>query len=360
VRCILVLCIVSCFLKGSGQPPGTGYSVQLLAGSLYKHTNKIYLHERVFPTSMEFSWQKQTQGNQLWQQRFGYPETALNILTTYNGHRALGFTLGIYPSIQFKIRNQFFFKMGGGMGVVTKYWQRNPASDTLNNIIGGALNNVTMFQFGYQRNLSGNWILRLGAHFHHASNASARQPNFGINTYGVFAGIKYQVAGTPQNSTSIAQPANKLNQQLIGLKWGYSLAEDKTPDGPMYPAYSMALLLQHTFRNKIRGSLGWDATYYSRLYSLYKSEHKFDGREKAKAWRNSIVLGGEFLFGKIGMPLQLGVYLDRPIAGPWVYQKLGLNYYIVQKKRFQLFGFTQLKTHFAQAELAEFGLGICF
>jgi hypothetical protein len=77
-----------------------------------------------------------------------------------------------------------------------------------------------------------------------------------------------------------------------------------------------------------------------------------------------VFAGNEFLLGKLGIFLQLGYYLQQsalPIAP--VYEKVGGQYYIVQKehgpiKEFFLSAF--LKTHATVAELGEIGFGFGF
>lgn len=169
----------------------------------------------------------------------------MNTPFAFNGDIRFGYTIGLYPAIQFRLltfsRGNIFWKFGGGIGLVSKYYNRTPSTDSMNNIVGGRVNNVSMFQAGIRYNLTANLSAQGGLFFHHASNASARQPNYGINTYGVFAGINYH----PKTNTkpfSKSSETKRYNPSRIGIRLAYAMAEDKIPDGPMYPYYNMTLL----------------------------------------------------------------------------------------------------------------------
>lgn len=366
MRCIALLILLLSVISGRSQENNLNFGVNGLTGKMFKHTDKIHIPTPVYQQALEWSYRKQTQGNKAWQQRLGYPETSLNLLIAYNGSADLGYTFGIYPAIQFRLagnkRFALWTKLGGGVGYVTKFWKRTPAADSVNNIIGGRINNVSMFQLGLRYHMSSLWSVQGGLHFYHASNASARQPNFGINTYGLFAGLTYHPKGYKHPFHKIKEE-NEKRVYSAGLRLGFSRAEDKIADGPMYSAYNISGFVQRCFRQKYQWSLGVDATYFEKLYAIYKGNGLYKGKENMQAMRYSVFLGNEFLFGKIGLPLQLGIYLNRPIQGPFIYQKLGLNYHVYQKsvsKIQDIFLFTQLKTHLVQAELAEIGIGFLF
>ena len=74
------------------------------------------------------------------------------------------------------------------------------------------------------------------------------------------------------------------------------------------------------------------------------------------------IIGNEFLLGRVGIMLQIGVYLkEGALPVDKYYEKLGCNFYVVQRETGpikELFLSILLKTHKTQAELAEVGLGI--
>ncbi|MBL7772218.1 MAG: acyloxyacyl hydrolase [Chitinophagaceae bacterium] len=360
---------MTCIFLGkylTAQTKNINFGVNMLSGRMLKHTSKITIPTPLAQQAVELSYRKQTQGNKVWQQKFGYPEIALNLLMASNGRSELGYTFGLYPSIQFSLfkrRNtNLFGKIGGGIGYVTRFWDRIPEADTLNNIIGGRINNVSMFQLGVRYYINQHWSLQTGFDFYHASNASARQPNFGINTYGFFLGSSYHPKGYKHPFEHVQEDAS-LNKLRFGLRLSFAMSEDKIPNGPMYPSYHFSGFVQKFYRNKSYLTFGADASYYEKLYALFTMNGMYKNEEKQHAWRYSIYAGHEFLFGKIGFPLHLGFYLNRPIEGPRFYQKLGMNYHFYQRRSSfikDIFVSAILKTHLVQAEQAEFGFGFFF
>lgn len=345
-------------------PKSVSYGLNYLGGKVVVHTPKINIKAPPYSQAIEYSYCKQTKGNRAWQQRYGFPEVGINIAAADYGDSKIGRAIGLYPSIQFKIlstkQSQWYFKLGGGIGFISKAWKRTPSEDTINNIIGSKLNNFTMIQSGYRMNLNKRWTLQAGIHFFHVSNAAARQPNYGINTVGGFLGLRYHPYGIANEIKKQALKIEKNPLNLV-LKYCLAFAEAKTPDGPLYPYYHITLAGSKLYRNKNRAMLGLDATYSAELYANFKNNYKFIGTERQHAIRYSVFGAHEFVFGKVGFPLQYGVYLNRPTGGRKTYQKLGMNYHFYHNDNNRLkdaFLITQLFTELVNAQYAEIGLGI--
>lgn len=342
------------------------YGVNYFGGKILIHTPKIYLQPPAYSQALEFNFNKQTLGNAAWQERFGFPETGLSVCIAHHGSSQLGIAAGLYPTIQFRIINfksgYWYWKIGGGIGINTKSWERTPAADSMNNIVGSTINNFTMIQSGFRLKIAPKWSLQTGVHFYHVSNAGARKPNFGINTMGAHIGVNYHPKGFVNHFAKA--PATKRENPLnFGVQSAVSFSEDKTPDGPMYANYNITLFAGKMYRGKNRFSIGAEGTYNSKLYALFKNTYKFPGNERQHAWQYACFIANEFVFGKIGLPLQLGYYFNRPNGGEPIYQKLGINYHFYHQKNKwvkDMYLLTQLKTHYATADFAEFGLGVLF
>lgn len=337
--------------------------VNYLGGNLFFHTAKIKIPKPAYNQGIEISYSTLLGGKKEWHQRFGFPETGIHLCVADNGNRLLGYSIGLYPSIQFRWwqqgKWQAFFKIGGGIGIVTKHWQRVPISDTINNIIGGLVNNFTQMQVGGRYYVSQNLGIQGGLFFHHASNAAARQPNLGLNTYGLYVGAIYLPKGYISSYTR-QQLSDGKQPIRIGAKLGFGMAEDKIPNGPMYRMYNITVFAAKGYLHKNSVWLGSDMTYNSSLYAKYQHNGNYIGVKWKYAWRYSVFAAHEFVFGKTGLYGQLGYYLNRPIGGPKLYQRLGILYHPYRHKQKDLFFSLQLKTHLAQAEHAEIGMGFMF
>ena len=361
---IAILCL-TVSLKCMAQ---VSFGANYLGGKVMLHTSKIYIQAPNYSQALELSYQRQSRGYQYWHKRYGYPETSFNMALVHYGGSELGTAIGIYPAIQFSFlktpKMNFFFRIGGGLAYATQRWNRLPYSDSMNNILGSRINNFTMIQLGGKMNITPHWSIRTGLHFFHISNAAARQPNYGINTSGFFIGGAYcpQHHSTPIASSS--KGSSPYKKFTLGATASISFAEDKVADGPIYPNYTFGILSGLHWREKFRSSIGLDAAFSEKMRSFYKNNYLFPGKEKRQAWRYSVYLAHEFLWGRVGLPLQLGYYLNRPLGGEPIYQKVGLNYHFIRNLRKYKLGdaylMLQLKTHYASAEYVEMGLGILF
>lgn len=362
---VFLLCMIP-FTAWPNEPlAANGQSIGLnaMGGRIFMHTPKIYTKAPPFSGGVEFSFQQQTDGRRDWHQRFGFPELGLHVFYAQHGSAQLGHSISLYPTIQFRLlrlpQGYCFLKFGGGLGYANRHWQRLPSEDTLVNIIGSHVNNFTMFQIGARHFFSYRLSAQAGLHFYHLSNAAARSPNFGINTYGGFLGVNYHLQPALQHFTHrrLARMPNPLN---IALSGSLAFAEDKTPDGPVYPVYTGSLALYKMYRNKSRVFLGSDLIYSSKARSFIRNTNQQVNGRWLSPIQYTAFLGHEFLFGKIGFPLTFGVYLNRPVGGQKIYQKLGMNYHFLHVQKGPVKdGFISLilKTHMIQAQYAELGFG---
>lgn len=366
ITTIFVFLVNSLWAKNKDSLKNYSYGMNYLYGNVLFHTPKINIQNKVIAHAVEFQYNKQTLGNKIWQQRFGFPETGLSILYAQYSDKRLGSAVGIYPSIQFRLlnfKNSFlYFRMGGGIGIATKHWHRVPYSDTMNNIIGSTLNNVTTFMIGYRVKIASEWSAQVGAHFYHVSNAAARKPNFGINTLGGYVGVQYHPRGFV-NAFEKKEDEHRENPFHLAIQTGIGFSEDKAPDGQMYPTYNLNIYAGKMYRGKSRMSVGAEIFYIRKLYALFKNTYQKGGHEKWNALQYALHLQHEFVWGKIGFPMQLGMYLNKPNGGNTLYQKVGINYHPYHNNnKFlnDIYIYTQLKTHYATADYAEVGIGFMF
>ncbi|HMN33151.1 MAG TPA: acyloxyacyl hydrolase [Chitinophagaceae bacterium] len=367
IRFLILIVFLSFFAKASNDSlKNISFGMNYFGGKIFLHTSKIHANVPPYSQAVELNYNKQTNGNKIWQQRFGFPETALNITISDHGEKGFGYAIGVYPSILFRLVNfqysYFYFKIGGGIGVNSKHWERDAHNDSTNNILGSAINNFTMMQTGFRFRLNNYWTAQTGFDFYHVSNAGARKPNFGINTYGVFVGTNYHL-NYFQNHFSKVEDSHRENPLYIGLQTMGSFAEDKIVDGPIYYNYGLNANISKMYRGKNKVALGAEGVYQSKLYSLFKNKSMYVGRERQAAWQYSVFAMHEFVFGKIGFPMHLGYYLNKPNAGYSIYEKLGITYYpyrnqktVIKDVYFSLL----LKTHYATADYAEWGVGFHF
>lgn len=351
--------------------PWTGFGIEanMLYGKVFKHTPKFKLPIPDHSTAFDLNFTLQTYGKKDWEQRRHFPMVGVGITyTNYGIDSIYGRCIGIYPNLQLPIvrgnKLEWTVRIGMGMGYITRDYQRAPVWDTLNNAIGSKIDNFTIFMTDLRYHVNEHLDIQLGGNFTHVSNASFQQPNLGINMYGAHIGIRYfPVTSKPEPIMRDLEPLKSrwLTQVRAGLAFdGYA-----APNGPVYPVYMASLFESIRWHSNNKVFVGIDYSYHTAIYAFLRNNEVGVGSEAQHSWKSAVFAGNEFLFGRVGLVLQLGYYIKEAYLKADVpyYEKLGGNLYLVQKekgalKELCLSAF--LKAHQTDAELVEFGIGAGF
>ena len=371
-RLPLILWLLCLPLSSAAQvnPRGAGFGIEtnLAAGRVLKHTSKFRAPVPPVSTAVELNFIQHTYGRQRWHRSRHFPVPGFGVTyTNYGIDSIYGRCVSFYPNLQFLLvhgkRLEWTLRAGFGGGFVTRHYERAPSWDTLNNAIGSRLNNFTTFATDLRYRLSDHLDLQAGANFSHISNAAFRQPNLGVNMCGGHIGVRYYPV-TSRVVKSEYDPPPLRRRWLAQARLGLTANESGSADGPLYPVYLASVYASRRWHSYNKLLIGFDYSYHSRIYAFLRNNEILPGEEKKNAWKGSAFIGNEFLFGRFGVVLQVGVYLKNAYLrlAPY-YEKLGGNIYILQRERGivkELFGSALLKTHLTQAEMAEFGIGVGF
>jgi len=339
-----------------------------MGGRIFKHTENFKAPVPDFSGAFELDFIQQTYGKKAWEQRRHFPVVGFGVAyTDYGNDRILGKCISVFPYLQFPLvkgkKLEWTLRMGFGLGYATRHYERAPVWDTINNAIGSHLNNYTCFATDLRYHISDHWDIQAGGNFSHISNASLRTPNLGINFYGAHVGFRYYPV-TAHPERILRKLAPQKNRWLAQVRMGLALKENSQPNGPLYPVYLVSAYASRRYASKNKFFAGLDYSYHSEIYAFLKNNEVDPGNEKKKSWKSAVFAGNEFLFGRVGIMLQLGVYLKQAsLTNDPYYEKLGANFYLLQQENGVLkecaFSIL-LKTHKTQAELAEFGLVVGF
>ncbi len=364
----LSLCgLVSAAVAQSSRPlTGFGIEANVFEGKVLKHTEKFHLPIPELSTGVDLNLQWKTHGRKEWQQRRRFPLVGLGFTyTNYGIDSVYGRCLSIYPNIQIQLlcwKNlEWTMRLGNGIAYVTGKYSRFPF-DTLNNAIGSHINDYPSFNTDIRYHINRHWDVQVGGNFTHISDASYHQPNLGINLYGLHAGIKYfPVSSSPE---CIKREIKHLpDRWLVQLRVSAALTGSNAPLGPVYPIYLATGYVSKRWISKNKAFVGVDYSYHTNIYTYLRNNEGFVplGKESQYAYKSAVFLGNEFMLGRLGVVLQLGFYIHQAFQTQGkVYQKLGGNYYLVQREKGplkEMFLCGYLKTHLGTAELAEFGIG---
>jgi hypothetical protein len=351
-------------------PPWSGFGIETIAmgGKVFKHEEKFRLPIPKLSTGLDVDLILHTYGKRPWEQRRKYPTIGLGITyTDYGIDSVYGRCISMYPNIILPIVTgkslEWTLRIGDGIGYVTKRYSRVNPVDTINGAIGSHLNDFAMFSSDLRYHVNEHWDIQIGGHFTHISDASYHKPNLGVNLYGAHIGVRYfPVTSRPKHMVRELQPLK--NRWLAQVRLSMAYVSSEAPNGPLYPVYIASGYMSKRWLSKNKAFAGLDYSYHEDIYAFLRNNQIYPGTESQHSYKSAVFFGNEFLMGRIGVVLQIGVYLAQSALkqDPY-YEKIGGHYYIVQKERgpikeFFLSAF--LKTHKTIAELGEFGLGFGF
>jgi hypothetical protein len=368
-----IISIVSNPFYASAQgdfPPWQGFGIEedILVAKVIKHEPKFTLPIPALTSGIEVNLISKTYGKKDWEQLRSFPTIGLGFAwINYGIDSIYGKCLGIYPNLTIPLLSgrklTWSVKLGDGLGYVTKIYSRTPPVDTLNVAIGAHFNDFAMISTDLQYNPGKHWVIQAGALMSHISNATIEKPNLGINIIGLHLGIRYfPVTSRPIHLNRLVLPPK--NRWLLQARIGMALVASYTPGGPQYPVYIATAFASRRWLGKNKLFAGADYSYHSDTYAFLRNNGLEPGHEAQNSFKTALLAGNEFLMGRVGISLQAGAYLVQSyIKKDPVYEKGGINYYLVQHEKGplkELFISALLKTDLTVAEFAEFGIGAGF
>jgi hypothetical protein len=354
---------------GSNEPwAGVCIAVEPTAGKVWKHEEKFTLPIPRLSTGVDVCVLKQTYGQHDWEQRRNYPVVGVGVNYTNFGIDSIyGQAVALYPCLEIPIiRNDklaLTLRVGDGIGYVTKVYQRTAPVDTINVAISNHVNDFAIVCANLRYRIDEHWDVQIGGHAQHLSNASYQKPNLGINMYGVRVGVRYfLVTSKPKYIHRELQPL--CHRWLVQARLGMTMVSAYAPNGPLYPIYVASVYGSRRWHSKNKMFAGLDHSYHGDVYAYLRNNGLATGNETAQSSKSAVFAGNEFLFGRVGIMLQVGAYLKQAyFKKDALYQKVGANLYLVQKEKGplkEMFLSVFLKTHQTVAEMGELGVGVGF
>lgn len=337
-----------------------------MGGKIIRHTARFSAPVPAYSQALEANLVWQTNGAKAWQQRRHFPVWGLGAMVSdYGNKKVLGYSIAVYPNLEIPIfkkeKLEWTLRAGYGFAYQSRPYRRAPDWDTLNNAIGGHLNNFTVLATDLRYKFSNQLEIQAGFNFTHSSNAAYQQPNLGINMYGGHVGIRYFPQGKIQKRP--ATPALKLpNRFLMEVRLGIAYTQMGTTGGPLYSTKLISLNGSYRYHSDNKILLGIDYSYHNSIYAFLRNNEIFPGEERKHSWKGAVFAGHEWIFGSFGILAQVGMYYHQAYLRQMpFYQKVGGHVYLLQQEQGmlkELFLYGTLKTHLSQAELAEFGIGL--
>ena len=437
---LYILLVLSTVANATEDKSFTAYKVkgQFIGGWIYPHDASIIKPLTKGPVlGGELAFELASDGSKQWHKDFNMPDLgfALQVLDLGNPE-ITGQMISLYPYINRPMVNsekiRFNAKMGMGAAFCTKPCDleaaiadpraiKQKAAD-YNFAIGGVFNFAISAGLNIEVPVHKNVSLTADVMFNHFSSASTSQPNAGLNMFNGYLGVKYLFneekllaplvisGGTRENSSELDSPLvcteipNSLKRWSgeVILSGGFKKLYYK--DNKYFGTASLNLEgYYHTCRQH-RIGIGLDLFYdgaYAQTVAQDASGKYYWTKENTHFGRtftpnnnfeNKLRLGlniaNELTIGKVGVFLQVGLYLYDPVKNMepggeilealnkgetpkkkglfyaydidkedgWNYFRLGVKYHITKDFLVNL----SFKTHLQKVEFLELGLGYSF
>jgi hypothetical protein len=340
-------------------------------GTIWRHSPKLTTQTGEAINGQELSIRCQTLGRRSWQAWQRYPSMGAALAHFQLGNGSHERAFGLLPWLNIPVlRAGWFtanFRVGTGIAWVTQpyNWWDNPNQ----NAIGSHWNNMTQFRVGAEAVLNPQTRLLVGGSFTHFSNGGAALPNYGINVLSGWIGATWSPRAVSKTDFKPATTSRKRIVRRLGalLQGGFSAVQIATFDGPKYPIWSGTGGVFYRFNKLHRFSIGLDYERNQAIYTWGLHSARFADANSARqaSTRLAVFIGEEFLFGDIGIQLQIGRYLGEKFntfVPKQLYSKLAMRYYLPESIASPVRPFLgiTLKAHAFTAEYIAWNVGLAF
>ncbi|HBX52848.1 MAG: hypothetical protein A2275_05935 [Bacteroidetes bacterium RIFOXYA12_FULL_35_11] len=305
--------------------------------------------------SMQIELGRQTNGIDLWEQLYRYPEYGAGYYFANLGDPKL---LGQVHALYAYLNSPFYrtkkfslnYHFAIGASYITRKWDYK--ENYMNLAIGTHLNvyfNVHL-NAAYRINKKIEIIGGIGAC--HYSNGAIAQPNLGINVANADIGLRYYFNEYEEEFNKLEIPSCIKKNEFTVL-YAVGTKSIPPPRGSNFFMSSLSLCFSRQINHKRKIGGGTDIFYDE---TVYEESSKEEVRFK-NALRNGIYVSHEFLIKKFSIGANLGIYTwytEEPFFP--LYTRLYFRYNV--SKNF--FTNISLKAHLGVADYIEWGLGYRF
>lgn len=317
--------------------------------SLFPYLVNDYVH------SFNISVSKQSTGVNYWAQLFNYPESGIALQYSTLGNKEIfGNEISLYPYVGIPILDKgkitLWNQLGMGIGIANKKF--DPESNPYNVAIGSYVNIHFNFELNLQYQVHPQVFAYSGLSFDHLSNGNLGEPNLGINTMTINAGLRY-LAGKKSPQRKFDLPPFKSTSRFSVITSGGA-------------KHARALQSKSYFVSAI--SLEWKYKLFRTFYPGIGADVFYDGSTQAEIqafgkapyapgddFKSGIHLTQELVYNRFSIALQEGFYL---LLKDKAFNNRSYHRFIMRHQfgdRF--FAQVALKAHVVVLDYLEFGIG---
>ena len=332
-------------------------------GNILKHNKNVGHFLVDHPTGFILSYNKKLIGKKDWEKRYNYPDYGLSFSYQDYKNPILGKTYSVYVHNNFYLlerqkKNQIILRAGLGAAYNTNPYDK--VTNPKNVAFGTKINAAVYLKLYYQRENVFNRIgVNAGLSLLHASNASFKAPNTGLNVWAATIGLNYKL--TNENELQFIplekEEGKKVNHKLnYNFEFRFGANESEFIGSGIKPFFVLAAYADKRINKKTALQFGselmvnYTLKKYNEISAITSSSFK-----KGDFKRVGVFIGHELFFNKTSFILQVGYYVYYPFEFEGrLYERFGLKHYFNKK----WFASINLKAHIFKAETVSLGIGI--
>ncbi len=360
-RGLLLIGMIGCLGTAIAQDllPDRSLDFSPFYGSILLHNPDISHLISAHPSGLILGWNTRTFGDERWEASYGYPDKGISFVYQDMRNPTLGQHFGLYAHYNFYFfRRQLQIRIAQGIAYNTNPY--DPETNFRNNAYGTHFLSSTyvMAQY-YRERIFGRFGFRAGLALVHYSNANVRAPNTSTNTFGLSAGILYDLGPEEKREFRRWDPEVFREPIRANLAFRSGVNESDVIGSGQFPFYIVSAYADKRLARLSAVHMGVDLFFSNFLKELIRFQStsfpELDVDPSADYRRVGLFAGHELFIGKLSVIAQLGYYIYYPFDFEGrTYNRIGIKRYFGDK----VFGAISLKSHGAKAEALEFGIGI--
>lgn len=333
--------------------PAYELGVALHPGFLMAHQQSM-LPMQAHTLGVELQFTKRVFPNPSWSDAYNHPGVGLNALYMNLGNPDInGHVFALLPTFETGLgthrKAQWTFRAATGIGWVTRRF--DVYSNRSNQAMSSHLNGAMQLALTYHKQVK-NSHFKAGVIVTHFSNASARVPNLGINMPALYMGYSGLFSERGRHQMSPEKDLARLPWLLYGA-WATKQLNPGNPQHFNIFTLGARRLIpaekEHRFF-RVGTDLFLDKTHvYVKDINRPLNTVRLDEMSEL-----GFTLGYQLGISRVDFYADLGLYAYRPSNfKPPLYQRLGFALHFTD----QWMAHMALKTHYATADIFEWGIG---
>ncbi|MGQ9846875.1 MAG: acyloxyacyl hydrolase [Bacteroidales bacterium] len=322
-------------------------------GFLFPHRPSLSYFNNRHINEITFEVSKQLSDTNKWYKLYRFPNFGGGLYyaklpsSLYTGKAIATYGFIDIP-IKWNKNHSLNYSIASGIAYLTKHFNRN---DNYYNIaIGSSLNAFINFGIHYCLYFK-KLQINTGISFTHYSNGALKKPNLGFNIPSLKISVGY--LSKPKDfyypKTQYKNNKHSTNEYDIMLSFGFR--QNFPSDPNTYLVNNLAFTYERQISIKRKLGIGIDLFYDPSIPVREQSIPNFN--KYYPYFRNGLRLSHDLIFNNLSITVQAGGYLYDPLMSDGlIYSKIGIRYNINSWLRANIL----LKSHFAKADIIEFGL----